>query len=332
MLKATAPTHVQILHNQTKAVARAVLRTVPWYHRYCVQEVSAERPTVIDASFDILRPTVGIVTAISGDHRKAYGGSIEAIAAEKAKIVHRLPVDGLAVLNADDPLVAAMGEGCACRVVYYGRREDADLRLLDARSIWPGRLELEVSYRGESFRANTRLVGVHWTVSVLAALLTGLELGVDRSVCLTAIEAFEPLFNRMSVHAGPRGAWYVLDAEKASFLGIEACLAFLNGTSAPRKTVVFGTIADYAGASRSHYYKVARMALDKADRVFFTGTNASRVRRLAAGDLADRLFVHERPRDLLKVLSEDAVPDEIIYVKATRADRLARVFFPRPQR
>src|SRR3990167_1375860 len=46
MLKATAPTYVRILHNQTKTVARTVLRTLPWRHRYCVQEISAERPTV----------------------------------------------------------------------------------------------------------------------------------------------------------------------------------------------------------------------------------------------------------------------------------------------
>jgi UDP-N-acetylmuramoyl-tripeptide--D-alanyl-D-alanine ligase len=328
MLKATAPTYVRILHNQTKTVARTVLRTLPWHHRYCVQEISAERPTVVDASFDILRPTVGIVTAISGDHRKAYGGSIEAIAAEKAKLVRRLPADGLAVLNADDALVAAMGRGCACRVVYHGRRQDADLRLLDTTSIWPGRLQLEVSYRGERFSVKTQFVGAHWVVSVMAALLTALELGVDRSACLAAIEAHAPVFNRMSVHQGPRGAWYVLDADKASFLGIEACLGFLDEASAPRKTVVFGTIADYAGASRSHYYKVARAALNRADRVIFTGPQAERVRRLAAGEFAGRLFVIDRPAEVVELLSKDAIADEIIYIKATRIDRLSRVFVP----
>jgi UDP-N-acetylmuramyl pentapeptide synthase len=162
----------------------------------------------------------------------------------------------------------------------------------------------------------------------MAALLAALELGVAGSTCVSVIEAFEPLFNRMSVHPGPNGAWYVLDANKASFFGIEACLQFLDVAIAPRKTVVVGTIADYPGSSRHHYYKVARMALGKADRVIFTGSNSSRVRRLAAEEFAGRLFVRERPKDVLQVLSEDAVPDEIIYIKATRIDRLARVFVP----
>jgi UDP-N-acetylmuramoyl-tripeptide--D-alanyl-D-alanine ligase len=332
ILEAEAPTYVQVAHNQTKTVAKTVLRTRPWRHRYCVQEVSGERPTVVGESVDILQPSVGIVTAISGDHRKAYGGSMEAIAAEKAKLVHRLPPDGLAVLNADDSLVAGMGEGCSCRVVSYGRREGSHLRLLRATSVWPERLEFEVSYRGESFSVRTQLVGAHWAGSAMAALLAALELGVARSTCVSVIEAFAPMFNRMSVHPGPNGAWYVLDANKASFSGIEACLGFLGDAVAPRKTVVVGTIADYAGASRAHYYKVARMALDRADRVIFTGANANRVRRLVADELAGRLFVRERPEDMLQMLSEDALPDEIIYVKATRIDRLARFFVPDAQR
>jgi UDP-N-acetylmuramoyl-tripeptide--D-alanyl-D-alanine ligase len=285
----------------------------------------------IDRSFDVLLPTVGIVTAISGDHRKAFG-SFEAIAAEKAKLVHRLPGAGIAVLNADDPLVAAMAEGCACRTVTFGRAENADLRLLGAKAVWPKRLTLDVAYRGQALTVSTRLVGAHWSVSVMAALLAALELGASPTTCLSVIESLEPIFNRMSLHPGPNGACLVLDANKASFSGIEACLQFLDDAVAPKKTVVIGTISDYAGASRSHYYKVARMALARADRVIFTGSNAARVRRLAAEEFAGRLFVRERPQDVLQMLSEDAVPDEIIYIKATRVDRLARIFVPNHHR
>jgi hypothetical protein len=49
---------------------------------------------------------------------------------------------------------------------------------------------------------------------------------------------------------------------------------------------------------------------------------------LAAEEFAGRLFVRERPKDVLEMLSEDALPGEIIYIKATRVDRLARVFIP----
>ena len=119
---------------------------------------------------------------------------------------------------------------------------------------------------------------------------------------------------------------------KASYSGIEACLGFLEDASAPRKTVIVGTIADHPGASRSHYVKVARMALARADRVIFTGPNASRVRRLAAGEFVDRLFVIDEPENVVELVANDAIADEIIYVKASSVDQLASVFGLRSQR
>jgi len=330
MLETAGPTYAGVVHNTPKVIAQTILRARRGRHSHFVQEVSGHQPGAIEQSVGALRPNVGVITAIGGDHRKAFAGSWEATAAEKAKLVHCLPADGLAVLNADDPLVAAMAYGCRCRVVTYGRSADADLRLLGASSAWPNRLTMELEHRGRRFAAKSRLVGVHWSVSIQAALLAALELGTSRSACLEVIGSVEPPFNRMSVHPGPRGAWYVLDANKAPFSGIEACLGFLEEALAPRKTVVFGQISDHPGRSRQYYQKAARLALDRADRVFFTGPQAARVRRLAAGEFTDRLFFEEQPEKVLAHLSGDAMDGEIIYIKASGATGLHLFFDPTP--
>lgn len=185
---------------------------------------------------------------------------------------------------------------------------------------------MRVAYRGEDFIVTTRLLGPHWTVSVLAALLTALELGVDRQDCLSAIASFEPRFNRMSVHQIPSGVWYVLDAEKASFFGIDACLGFLDGAQAARRTVVFGTISDYPGDSSRRYRRAARMALQRAERVIFTGPNARHVRRLLdREEFKGKLLMVEDHEELSRKLSQDTIRGEVVYVKASDADDLERV-------
>jgi len=310
--------------NDPPGVLKSILKGNPWRDRFFVQEVSGHQPGAIAESLAVLRPRVGIVTAVGGDHRKAFGGSLDAIAVEKGSLVRLLPHDGLAVLNADDPRVANMAAGAPCRVVRFGSSDGVDLWLISAQSRWPDRLTLEVEYKGERFNVRTRLVGTHWAVSTMAALLTALELGIPRSDCLAAIEAMSPVYSRMSVHPSPHGGWYVLDA-KSSFFGIERCLDFLReASSAPRRTVLFGSISDHPGKDRSYYTKAARMALETADRVIFTGRNAQSVRRLA-GEFADRLFVAEYPAEVLRLLESDAVPGEIIYVKYAKVDRLDRV-------
>ena len=64
------------------------------------------------------------------------------------------------------------------------------------------------------------------------------------------------------------------------------------------------------------------MALAVADRVIFTGRNADRVRKLAAREFAGRLFHNETVTEAILMLENDPIPGELIYVKASRVDRL----------
>ncbi|MBK6671681.1 MAG: UDP-N-acetylmuramoylalanyl-D-glutamyl-2, 6-diaminopimelate--D-alanyl-D-alanine ligase, partial [Actinobacteria bacterium] len=56
---------------------------------------------------EIADPTVGVVTSVAAAHTEAFG-DLAAIAAAKGELVEWLPATGTAVLNADDPAVAAM--------------------------------------------------------------------------------------------------------------------------------------------------------------------------------------------------------------------------------
>ena len=56
-------------------------------------------------------------------------GSIEGVQKAKGKLVEAIPVDGLVVLNADDPLVLALAGRARGRVTTFGEGPDSDLRL-----------------------------------------------------------------------------------------------------------------------------------------------------------------------------------------------------------
>ena len=68
---------------------------------------------------------IGVVTTIRSEH-----DTVEAIAAEKGKLVALLPGDGTAVLNADDARVLAMQAHCPGRVLTYGVAPSATVRTL----------------------------------------------------------------------------------------------------------------------------------------------------------------------------------------------------------
>jgi cyanophycin synthetase len=70
------------------------------------------------------RNDVAVVLNVSGDHLGLGGiASVEQLADVKQVIVEAVPRSGVAVLNADDPLVARMAGACLGEVVYVSTRQ-----------------------------------------------------------------------------------------------------------------------------------------------------------------------------------------------------------------
>src|SRR5690606_5713449 len=80
----------------------------------------------------ITPPDVSVVLNVLPVHVE-HLGSIENVAAAKAEIVEGMKEGGVAVLNTDDPRVAAMADRSKGRVVTYGIENDADIRAANVR-------------------------------------------------------------------------------------------------------------------------------------------------------------------------------------------------------
>ena len=73
------------------------------------------------------RPDVGIVTSVAMAHVEFFGG-LDGVARAKGELVRALPESGVAVLNFDDPRVAAMASFSPCPVLGYAVEADAEVR------------------------------------------------------------------------------------------------------------------------------------------------------------------------------------------------------------
>ena len=75
---------------------------------------------------------VGVFTNLSPEHIN-FHGTFEAYRAAKARLFERLPADGLAVLNADDPNSITMHAVTEARVLTYGIDRAADFTATNVR-------------------------------------------------------------------------------------------------------------------------------------------------------------------------------------------------------
>jgi UDP-N-acetylmuramoyl-tripeptide--D-alanyl-D-alanine ligase len=292
--------------------------------KFCVQELSGSRPDRIRLQVKSLRPQIGVITTIGSDHYKNFR-SLEATAQEKSRLVAFLPRRGTAILNADDPHVIAMRDRTRARVITYGVSREADIRAEDVRSAWPDRLSLTVLHGQERLRVQTQLVGEFWITSVLAAIACGLTQGLDLKTCAAAITKFEPVFGRASVHSVPGGPDFIIETQKAPLWTIANTMTIMRNARATRKTMVIGTVSDYSGKGGDTHRKVARLALDVADRVVFVGPQAGHVSKLRQGEVKERLFAFVTSYQASEFLAETAIAGELIHVKASITDHLERI-------
>lgn len=317
--------------NLRTQLARTVLQTRP-HHRYCVLEVATLTPGYMAPHVDLVRPDIAIVTNIGRDHWRAFG-SMEAIASEKETLVKALRDGGLAILNADDPLVFAMASRCRPRVITYGAAEHADVRVVNAHSAWPEPLALTVQVGSTVVEVRTQLFGTHWQSAVLAAMAVAVGVGIDLDEAAAAIGNVRPPSGRMSVEVHPDGVTFVRDDIKASPPSVDAALAFLSNVSASRKVAVLGTLSDVpAGEAKRVYARVARAALDVADLVFFVGSQSSMALRARSPETAHRLSSFATVRELKEHLDQTLTRNDLVLLKGSlAADHLMRLAIARTQ-
>jgi UDP-N-acetylmuramyl tripeptide synthase len=162
-----------------------------------------------------LRPRLLVVTNLARDQLDRFGE----LATTASHVAEALQHAEAAVLNADDPMVAALGGAPVVRRfgavpairesmphdgILYGGADAAppaarlDARLERADPEGDGR-RVEISVGTERVEAALRVPGVYNGYNAAAALLAAAELGVDPAGAAGALEAMTPAFGRGQV-------------------------------------------------------------------------------------------------------------------------------------
>ncbi len=294
--------------------------------RHLVLELSARGRGHIAALCHVAQPRIGVVLNVGRAHLGEFG-SPQAIAEAKGELVEALPADGVAVLNADDPAVAAMATRTRARVVTVGRSPEATVRAEDL-TLAAGRPRFRLVAPQGSAEVALRLVGAHHVGNALSAAAVALECGATPEGVAAALSAAGPASRwRMEVVDRADGVTVVNDAYNANPESMRAALQALaalgSGPSGPRSAhgtrrtwAVLGSMGELGDASAAAHAEVAATAAELGvDHLVTVGpTEYGRGRPVA--DVAAAL-------DLLRAELE---PGDVVLVKASRAvglDRLA---------
>ncbi len=222
-----------------------------------VVEMGARGAGHITTLCDMARPTVGVVTTVEGVHTEVMG-DLEQIARTKGELIEALPSDGLAVLNAEVALVAAMAARSAAPVLRFG--EGGDVRASGVEVD----VELRPSFRLESpwgsGSIHLGIRGVHNVANALAAAAAALGLGVPLERVVAGLESSGSSPWRMDLQRASSGLLVLNDAYNAGPASMAAALRSLVTLPVTRRVAVVGVMAELGDTAPSEHARIAELA------------------------------------------------------------------------
>ncbi len=312
--------------NSETGLPMTLLRLEPT-HEAAVLEMSMYTVGEIARLAEIATPEVGVVLAVHPAHLER-AGSIERIAAAKAELPAALPPDGLAVLNADDPRVAAMAGVTRAEVRTFGLGPIADVRADDVMSHGLAGTEFTVHAPWGARRIRSATPGRHLVPHALAALAVAERMGVATDEAAEALAAGSRAAHRMSLAESRGGATVVDDTYNASPVSVAAALDFLAETpvaAGRRRIAVLGDMLELGPDEERLHREIGAKAAATADGIVAVGARGAWLAdaATAAGARVVRAADAEEAATVLERAFAPG-PGDLVLVKASRGIGLDR--------
>lgn len=288
-------------------------------HQAAVVELGMNHAGEIAYLGGICEPDVGVITNVGPAHLEGLG-SIENVARAKAELLDTLRPGGSAVLNADDPLVAAMGANLNRPVVYFGTAPDAQVRA-EALHLSDAGVRFTLITPSGKTTVTLATPARVMVANALAAAAVGELMGVSPSDIKAGLEAFMPQAGRMGIREPGRGICLVDDTYNANPASMAAAIETLARMGGQRRTIaILGDMLELGPQSADLHRQIGRVAGDnRIERLFVTGAFADAVAdgALDRGLPADHLFCGSKA-EIIDALPQHLRTGDLILVKGSR--------------
>lgn len=302
--------------------------------QHLVLELSARSVGEIAVLCRTVPPRIGAVLNVGSAHLGRFG-SREAIARAKGELVEALPPagrGGVAVLNADDPIVAGMVDRTGARCVLFGHSPDAHVRAADVALDAQARPRFMLVTPDGEAEVALRLHGANHIPNALAAATIAWELGVrveEIAERLSTAERLSP--SRMELSTRADGVMVINDAYNASPESVRAALGTLadigGAAGSRRRWAVLGPMAELGEAGAAIHDEIGRLAVKLGlDRLIVVGEDARAIYEGACSEAAreGKSVLVPDLDTALAVLHEQLAAGDIVLFKAANAAGLWR--------
>jgi len=265
--------------------------------QYLVCEVGTNALGEVGELAPVISPDIVVVTSIGREHLEGLGG-IDGSVSEAVSLVQALRPGGLAVVNADAPMllpaVRAMAQSAAAAreawgVLTFGFAGGAELRITSVEHVADG---LRFSLNERAWHG-VPLIGRHNALNATAAIGVARRLGVDPGAIDAGLAAATGPEMRLE-RSTAGGVQFINDAYNAnpeSVLAALAAFAEVTRDSRSRRVVVLGDMLELGDAGIAAHREIGE-AVGAADLSIFVGPLSAHAAERAKSACGSERVVH----------------------------------------
>jgi UDP-N-acetylmuramoyl-tripeptide--D-alanyl-D-alanine ligase len=285
-----------------------------------VLEMAMNHAGEIRALSAIARPNIGVVTNVGFAHMEAFD-SIEGVAAAKRELIESLPANGIAVLNADDPLVSRFRETHPGRTITFGLSAAADVRAENLEQTSDG-----VRFTVQGVLFESPLTGRHNVLNLLAGIAVAGLFDIRPDQLVDVVRDISPASMRGEKFRN-NGILILNDCYNSNPDAARAMLDVLRDTPAQRRIAVLGEMLELGRWAESLHRDVgsyaARSGVDVLVGIRGAALHLVDAAR-EAGQAVDAAFFFDDAASAGDRLRQIAKPGDVILFKGSRGTHVER--------
>lgn len=256
--------------NSPIGISEVVLRKLHHAYYAFVVEMGAYKPGEIAEMCELVRPEIGILTAINPQHQDLFG-SIEQTVKAKYELVSGLHGKKVVIVNYDNTFTRQMGENAkkdGCTVIYYSVAKQTDWYATDIVQQERG-VKFTAHHGKHEHDVTVPLIGVFHVSNILAAMAAAFQLGLLFDEVVTGCSAITSLPKTMQPVVTALPALCIDDTFNNNPDAAVAAISFLKEKKG-KKILVFQPMIELGAYASSSHEKVGEYAARVCDTVLLT--------------------------------------------------------------
>ena len=235
-----------------------------------IAEMGAYKTGEIKQLCDMVKPKYGILTKIGTAHLETFG-SEENIQKTKFELIESLPLDGIGVLNRDDPKQVSYKLKNKCKILWIGiHNKDVDVRADNIKLTNKG-TTFDCYFKGDSkkYKFETKLLGYANIYNILSSIALAHYLGVNIKELQSAVKSVKPVSHRLEIKQN-NDIYYIDDAYNSNPVGSKMALDVLNLMNG-KKIIVTPGMIELGSIEDEENRKFGEYIADVCDEVILIG-------------------------------------------------------------